>query len=805
MKILNYILHFLKYSNSIIIIFSILLISNGFSQTRSTIPYGKIRGKVVDEVTQNTLPFVNIMIEGTQIGTAADGEGNYTIERVPPGIYNLKFMMIGYEKRIINNVVVNPNRTTWQKIELKPTLVEGESITVTAGYFHKAKDAVVSNRSMDFEEIRMDPGSAEDIQRVVQALPAVVSGADQDNEIIVRGGMPGENLFLMDHIEIPNPNHFGYQGAGGGPINMINAHMVRRVDFYAGAFPARYGDKASSVMDISLREGNRERMIGHGYLGMSGAGIMVEGPFAKNQGTYILSARKSFLDLIISSTGLTAVPHYYSFQGKVTYDLNSRNKLIMNGIYGDDKIEIEEDESGYGRGADNVRALSDQYALGMTWRSLLGSRGFSRVTLSQTRNHWDIYVYDNNKVPYYENLSTEIERTLKADITYLPSRRIEFNAGGQVKSITMNIHQWSDADTLFLYDTSTQPPTKVDVFQAYDEYTQDAHETTMKAAAFMHMKFQPFKRLTATLGLRSDYFRYTDKHAIDPRLGISYGIGPKTHLNLAFGRHSQTPAYIQLTAHPLNNDLDYKRTLQVVLGLDHLFREDIRGTFEIYYKDYSHVPISESNLTPDPFDASYGRMLSKGKGYAKGIELFLQKKMTHNYHFTISYAYSIPWGYDPRHKRYYNWDYDYRHVFTFISGMHFDLRNKPWYRTMRASLLYKIFAWLLPFGDQVDIGIRWRYLGGRPYTEPLYYTHLRKWIVDETVLINTHRYPEYHRLDFRLDRRFMFKGWNIVTYFDVMNVYARKNIWGYSYEDDGSIENIYQFMVFPVGGITIEF
>ena len=232
-----------------------VLLSTESTKSQS-IPYGKIRGHVVDEATQSALPLVNIMIEGTGIGTAADTAGNYNIQRVPPGIYNMKFMMMGYEYRIVNNVVVNPNRTTWQKIELKPSLVEGESITVTAGYFHQARDGVVSNRSMDYEEIRIDPGSAEDIQRVVQALPAVVSAADQDNEIIVRGGMPGENLFIMDHIEIPNPNHFAYQGAGGGPINMINAQFVRRVDFYAGAFPARYGDKASSVMDISLREGN---------------------------------------------------------------------------------------------------------------------------------------------------------------------------------------------------------------------------------------------------------------------------------------------------------------------------------------------------------------------------------------------------------------------------------------------------------------------------------------------------------------------------------------------------------------------
>lgn len=155
-------------------------------------------------------------IQETQLGTSTDSQRKFVIVHIPSGVYNIKISMIGYEPKFLNNVVINPKKTTWRVIELNPTVLEMEGITVTAGYFQQAKDAVLSNRSVDFEEIRMDPGSAEDIQRVMQTLPSVVSGSDQENEIIVRGGMPGENLFVMDHIEIPNPNHFAYQGLGGG-------------------------------------------------------------------------------------------------------------------------------------------------------------------------------------------------------------------------------------------------------------------------------------------------------------------------------------------------------------------------------------------------------------------------------------------------------------------------------------------------------------------------------------------------------------------------------------------------------------
>ncbi|MCJ7811935.1 TonB-dependent receptor, partial [bacterium] len=768
---------------------------------------GVIQGQVLDETTQSPLIAVNIMLEGTQMGTAADDQGMYKMDHIPSGIYNMRFMMIGYETRVVNAVVVNPGRTTWHKIELKSTVLEGEGVVVTAGYFSEAKDAVVSNRSVDFEEIRMDPGSAEDLQRVMQVLPAVVSGADQDNEIIVRGGMPGENLFVMDHIEISNPNHFGDQGVGGGPINMLNTQFVRRVDFYAGAFPVRYGDKASSVMDISLRDGDRERITGHAYAGMAGAGLMIEGPIQGGRGSYIFSGRKSFLDLIISSTGLTAVPQYYNLQGRIVYDLNSNHQLIMNGIYGNDRITIEDDEeeSGYQRGVENVRSWSHQYAFGMTWRALMGQKGFSRVTLSQTLNHWDQEVWDEHDKTYYTNLSTEIERTLRADITYLPSKYFELNIGGHIKSIPFNIHQWAERDTLFSYDVAVDPPQKIDVYRAYDEFKHDHDLSTTKAALFGQIKWVIHSRITCNFGLRGDYFQYTKRTAVDPRLGFSFLLNSNTNINLALGQYSQSPSYIQVSQHPLNNDLEYKYTQQIVLGFEHLFREDIRSTLEFFYKDYRHVPIHSAQTTPDPFDTSNGRLLSQGKGFAKGVEFFLQKKLTGNYHFTLSYAYSVSMGYDPRYNRTFHWDYDYGHVLTFVSGLHFNLTDQTWYRNMTRKLFYKIFGWLLPFADQVEIGLRWRYLGGRPYTEPVYYPQLQNWFVDETVPYNAERYPVYHRLDFRLDKRYMFNGWNMVLYFDVINIYGRDNIWMYSYQEDGTKKDILQFQVFPVGGMTIEF
>jgi len=195
-----------------------------------------LRGKVVDRATQQPLLGVNIIILESKFGAATDTSGFFFIDKVNPGSYNIGFYYLGYKSILKSNVIINPGRTFDLYIEMVQDILESDAVEVSASYFEKSKESIVSSRTVDFEEIRRDPGSDLDIQRVMQALPAVVSGTDQNNEIIVRGGIAGENLFLMDNIEIPNPNHFGDQGAGGGPINRLNTFMIRKVDFFAGAF-----------------------------------------------------------------------------------------------------------------------------------------------------------------------------------------------------------------------------------------------------------------------------------------------------------------------------------------------------------------------------------------------------------------------------------------------------------------------------------------------------------------------------------------------------------------------------------------
>ncbi|HGY56027.1 MAG TPA: TonB-dependent receptor [Caldithrix abyssi] len=772
---------------------------------------GRISGKIKDIATHQALVGANVVVEGTGLGAASDFEGNYFISGLMPGSYNVSIYYLGYQTVLKSNVVVNPDQTTVLSIGMEADVLQSESIEVTASYFEKPHDAVMSARSVDMEEIRRSPGASLDIQRVMQALPAVVSASDQNNEIIIRGGNPGENLFLMDEIEIPNPNHFSEQGKGGGPINMINTLMVRNVDFYAGAFPAQYGDKASSVMNIALREGSRERFRAKFDLGMAGAGILLEGPLYRDRGTYIFSARKSYLDLLTGSIGLSAVPRYHNLQGKLTYDLSPANTLIINALYGADAIKIENEGSGgYARGAENVDTNGKQYVLGAVLRTTWNPKMYSKTTVSLVHSDWNIDVYrfkNGGKETYFENKSSEEEITLKSDFSYQIKKNNQLSFGASYKRVRFNPLLTWKADTVFIYDVSGgRPDSVIGIKQIYPAWQKSRKNHSYKVAAYAQISTLLLNRIRLSAGLRYQYFDYNDYRSLSPRLGVSYLFGPKTTLSLSFGKHFQTPPTIDFAWNEKNRSLSSYSAEQVVLGFEKIIGEDIKSTVEVYYKTYINLPVFKRHTTSDPFDYYENQMLNLGEGKTYGVELFFQKKLTRNFSTIVSYSYSRSQAKDLRTDQWYDWDYDYRHVFTFIGGYKIRYYQKEWFQEMKRTWWYKAFAFLIPVNDEIEWSLKYRYLGGRPYTEKVYHPEYKRWLVDEGLPFNGTRLPEYSRFDVRLDRRFFFDSWNLVNYFDISNIFNHKNIWEYQYNnEDGTKEAVLQFQPMFVGGIIIEF
>ncbi len=293
---------------------------------------GKITGTVRSAQTQKLLKGVSVKIEGTDLATKTDSTGVFLFDSIQSSSYNLGFSHEKYEPLIINDVFVSAEAEKRIEAELYPPLQVLDKVIVKGKAFRKPPEMSTSTKTMSFDEILRSPGALVDVQRAVQDLPSVSSGGDNTNEIVVRGGNPGENLLLMDNIEIPNPNHFANQGSGGGVVSLVNPLLVKDLVFCAGAPPALYGGKASSVLDVKLREGNDKMVLGGVDLGMAGAGIHAEGPLWKGA-TFMTSGTKSFLDLFADYADTTAVPEFWGLQSKVVQNAGN-NKLYWNLLYG---------------------------------------------------------------------------------------------------------------------------------------------------------------------------------------------------------------------------------------------------------------------------------------------------------------------------------------------------------------------------------------------------------------------------------------------------------------------------------------
>jgi len=260
--------------------------------------------------------------------------------------------------------------------------------------------------------------------------------------------------------------------------------------------------------------------------------------------------------------------------------------------------------------------------------------------------------------------------------------------------------------------------------------------------------------------------------------------------------------------HPKNTiPLEHSYTNQVVMGVEHLFADDIKLTIELYNKSYYNRPVQQSEITIDPLDSRLG-FVDIGEGKSNGIEFFLQKKFASKWYGTMSYSYSKSESQDYRDGQSgsYPWDFDSQNSFTLVGGYKFKFRESKWYQEFRESAIFPFISWI-PFmvSDQLELSFRYQYSDGLPYTPQRYDFIYRKWYLDPEGELNSFRYDYYSRLDIMLLRRFNFKHINLTTFLDLQNVFNRDNEWERVYLDDGTYEMSYQYKQMPVMGIMIEF
>ncbi|MGB5850362.1 MAG: TonB-dependent receptor [Ignavibacteriaceae bacterium] len=732
--------------SSILILLVSFLSLTAFAQDNNI----KIYGKVIDKVTQQPLPGANILVINTNYGASTDANGKFEINNFPPGEYQLRASIIGYRSVTKTDVMVMSGFTAEVIFELEEEAIQLEDVVVKSDYFETSRLDVVSTRGFNNEEIRRSPAGFEDVIRALSVFPGVAQADAGRNDLIVRGGAPSENLYLIDGYKVQNINHFGSQVAAGGPLSYINLDFVSSSTFSTGGFSVINGDKLSSTLAVDLRTGRKDRLGGKATISASQFGLNIEGPIS-NSSQFIFSARRSYLDFIFKAADFSFVPEYWDIMGKADFEIDENNSLSILVITAIDNINYFNDTEN--QRYDNSRIIGSeqlQYLAGLKYRHLIDN-GF--INLSLTRNYvdYDTQQRDSLLVPLFINKSTEIQNTFNAELTYKFSNKVDLTLGGDAKLIDFKAKILLPS-YITTFDDSL-PTTALDTVETY-----------YKGALYSNFNLVLFDKLVANLGIRADYFNtLEDKFYFSPRLSLSYLLTDITRINFSTGIYYQSPAYLWLVGDENNTRLKNMRVNQFIVGFDHYLNSDALIKVEGFYKDYSDYAVSliRTYLTMANTGAGFGDenyesfglepLVSEGTGRARGVEFSLQKKLSDTPYFGIaSLTYSVA---------------DYAALDNVERIGSYD---QTWIVSLSGG--YKI-------STEWETSLKFRYSTGRPYTP--YNSDGTQNVTD----YNSLRFPANHSLDIRVDKLWFFSGWSLITYIDIQNIYNRKNITGVRWDE----------------------
>ncbi|MEM6647824.1 MAG: TonB-dependent receptor [Bacteroidota bacterium] len=736
---------------------------------------GTLSGTVVDVDTQEPLVGVNVVIAGTTQGTTTDEIGAYELDNVAPGTYVITFRYIGFEPINRTDVVIKQRRTTQLNVGLREAIIEGEGVTVTAGYFQPSSTEATSVTSFSTEEIRRSPGSAQEIARVLSSLPGVAARGETSQDLFVRGGSPLENAFYIDNVYIPTAQHFATpDGSSFGPTGLINTEFVERIDFLTGGFNATYGDRLSSVSAVTYRTGNANRTTGEVGLNFAGGTAILEGPIGEDA-TYFVSARRSYLDLIADAINAGGAPTFSDIQGKAEVKLSPRSTLSVLNLYGASTFEQTAADALDVGDSEFFVVENRQNTSGLTWRQLWQGDGFSTTSVSYSFRDRDFVLRQasSNAARFREDLYDTYFNIRNVNYYALsPRAKIEFGA-----EVLVEDGDYTYSGESYVSRTGIPQPA----------YNRELGLTSTKAGTFASAVVRPTSRLQVTPGLRLDYGSLNEDLYVSPRLSASFNVTERFSVNGSIGVFRQgVPLFIASQA-AVNEDLEHLQATHYIAGIAYLLRPDTRLTVEVYQKDYDHIPeLAPGNTLGDPGysldsrGAVLGELTSTGTGYARGIDVLLQKKLADRLYGTLSASFFRS-KYTDFQGVERNRSFDNRYLFSAIGG-------------------YKI-------SDEWEVSIRWSYLGGRPYTPiDIVATQSAGEEVLDASQFNTPRIPAYHSLFLRFDRRFTFKRGSLVTFFSLWNAYNRANVeefyWNF---DEQFIDTRTQFSTLPVGGIEFEF
>ncbi|MFA5419859.1 MAG: TonB-dependent receptor, partial [Bacteroidales bacterium] len=739
----------------------ILILTFCFFSSMVQAQTGTISGRIIDKVTNAPIPFANVVVEDTPLGSTTNMDGIFVITSVPAGYIQLVSTYVGYKPGRSSDIFVSPEKEVSVELTMEPTENQLDEVVIKADLFQKRIESPVSMQTIGIREIETNPGSNRDISRVIQSFPGVGSTPNFRNDIIVRGGGPSESRFFLDGVEIPVLNHFATQGASGGPVGIINADFISQVEYYSGAFPASDYNALSGVFEFTQKDGNSNHLFGQVALGASEASLTLEGPVGSKT-TYLFSVRRSYLQFLFSAIGLPFLPTYNDYQFKTKIRFNTRNELTIISLGSLDKLKLN-------TGIKNPDASQEfiltelpvnnqwSYTIGAVYKHFM-KNGYQQLVVSRNKlnNQFEKYPENNESLPKtFDYKSNETENKFRYEY-HLKMHGIKYSYGisGEYASYDNRTYQ-----SVYLNDSLTEInyQTNINLFK-YGAYGQVS---------------RPFlkERLNLSLGIRVDAntFSSTMNNPFDqlsPRFSVSYLLMDGFTLNANVGRYYQLPAYTTLgyannMDELVNKNATYIGVNHYIAGFEHLVNEHIMWSAEGFFKDYFNYPIDlNTGASVANTGAEYSSVAgaipvkSIGKGQAYGFEL-LNRIKYNKFIFIGSFTYV-------------------RSLFTDITG---DYIPSSW----DSRYLFTVSG-TKDFKRNWSFGAKWRFVGGLPYTPYDLQTsaNVQAWNAKggpylNYEQLNADRANAFQQLDVRVDKKYFYNKWTLMIYLDIQNLYNFQN------------------------------
>jgi hypothetical protein len=591
-----------------------------------------ISGYVREMGSQEALIGVNVYLPGTSTGTTTNTYGFYSITLPSQDSIRLAYSFVGYES-VIRTVSLRRNSN------LDMLLTPGRALSEVEVKGSRTEEKVSESPQMSridvpVAQIKKIPAflGEKDVLKVLQLMPGVQKGSEGQTGIYVRGGGPDQNLIILDEATVYNANHlFGF-------FSVFNGDALKSVELTKGGFPARYGGRLSSVIELNMKDGNREKLHGEGGIGLIASRLTLEGPFTKNKrGSFLLSGRRTYLDVIAApiiaseSNGRTKAGYYfYDFNAKANYDFSPRNKVYLSGYFGRDRFYAQENEAGSDVGIGWGNATGT-----LRWNHLFNQKLFSNLSLIYSNYDFSISSDDRSS----DTLTTSLryssgirDLSAKLDFDYYLTPKHSLRFGTQAV-----FHRFTPSAVVVQNSIINEFRRDVDAINA------------VEAGVYVEDTWRPNERWRVNGGLRLSLFTQSSARYVrpEPRLSASYQLQPNLSVKASYATMNQ---YVHLLSNtgiglptdlwvPTTDRIAPQQSRQVAVGIAKDFSDNFalgKGyalTVEGYYKTMRNIINYKEGasflLIDDPTSAERVRWednVTAGKGWSYGAEVLFQRK-----------------------------------------------------------------------------------------------------------------------------------------------------------------------------------